>query len=204
LAYDAARHDRRECSNKVPAAVDAVWTACRRRVMRIARLQTSARWSINRPPSPTALRTLVKKKLIMAVAALVTIGGGAFWFTRPDPSKPEIKIEGQVYVLPKEFLVNLDEGRFAKVSVGLIISHHGGAADAGKAAAATEPPDGYGDLPQEAVVRAVITDALSDERAERLLSRRGRERLKKRIELRLERSTDVHAEDVFFTDLTVQ
>ena len=42
---------------------------------------------------------------------------------KPAAAGAKPKVDGQVYVLPKEFLINLDGGRFAKLSVGLVLDH---------------------------------------------------------------------------------
>lgn len=62
----------------------------------------------------------MKKKLpIIAVVALV-LAGGVYKFALATPTpKPKYKVEGEVYVIPKEFLVNLNDGRFARLNVGL-------------------------------------------------------------------------------------
>jgi len=77
------------------------------------------------------------------------------------------------------------------------------AADAGHGSS-SEAPEGYGSLPQEAVVRAVVTDVLTGQSAERLTSAEGRESLQRRILKRLRRQTDVKVDEVLFTDLAIQ
>ena len=66
------------------------------------------------------------------------------------------------------------------------------------------PPDGFGPLPQEAVVRDVITDTITDSRADQLVSRKGRNTLKAKILKSLRSRTDVKVNDVLFTDVAVQ
>jgi len=108
--------------------------------------------------------------------------------------------------MPKDFLVNLEGGHFAKLGVALIF-HHGflpaGEAAGGHGAAAT-PPDGYGVLTQEAVVRSIVTDVLTDQEPEELESAKGREELQEKILKRIHKTTDVEAEEVLFTDISVQ
>ncbi|MEA2129025.1 MAG: hypothetical protein QOJ85_1916, partial [Solirubrobacteraceae bacterium] len=56
-----------------------------------------------------------KMKIIIPVVLLLVLGG-VYKFVLAKPAavaKP--KIAGTVYVLPKEFLVNLASGRFAKL-----------------------------------------------------------------------------------------
>ena len=59
-------------------------------------------------------------------------------------------------------------------------------------------------MAQEAVVRDVITDDLTDAKDKDLVSRKGREAMKKEILKDLKKHTDVKVEDVLFTDVTVQ
>ncbi len=146
----------------------------------------------------------MKKKLpIIAVVARV-VHGGAYKTVLAKPAKkePEPKVHGEVYVLPKEFLVNLADGRYAKVQVALVVEPHEGGGG-GHGAGAT-PPEGYGSEPQEAVIRDIITDELTDSADSDLIERHGRERVKKRIKKAILAHTDVHVEEVLFPDVTVQ
>jgi flagellar FliL protein len=146
----------------------------------------------------------MKGKLKILVPVLLLALGGAYKFVLAKPAataKP--KIDGQVYVLPKEFLVNLKDDRFAKVSVGLILGH-AASSGGGHGGAAAKPPEGYGADPQEAVVRDIVTDELSNRSGDQLISRDGRERLKLEIAQAIKAHTDVPVEDVLFTDVAVQ
>ena len=69
---------------------------------------------------------------------------------------------------------------------------------------AGEPPAGYGTLPQEAIVRAVITDSLTGFASDHLIDERRRHRVERSIAEEIERRSDVAAERVIFTDLVVQ
>src|SRR4051795_3357381 len=121
-----------------------------------------------------------KLKFIVPVLLLVVLGGVyKFVLAKPKP-EPKPKIEGTVYVLPKEFLINLSGGRFAKISVGLVLDPTQlTVAEGGEAAA--KPPEGFGTLPQEAVIRDLVTDKLTDDNANALVSARGRDRLKSQL-----------------------
>jgi flagellar basal body-associated protein FliL len=146
-----------------------------------------------------------KLKIVIPVVLLLVLGG-VYKFVLSKPAavaKP--KIAGTVYVLPKEFLVNLSAGRFAKLGVGIVLSHEDtGLADAAKDKEAPKPPEGFGPLPQEAVIRDIVTDTLTDRGSQDLIDREGRERLKTRILKAITKRTDVHVEDVLFTDVAVQ
>lgn len=144
----------------------------------------------------------MKKKLIIVVVALVA-AGGAYKTVLAKPAEPgkKPKVEGQVYVMPKEFLVNLEGGRFAKFSVALVMPHLPVAAGGHGAPA---PPEGYGAEPQEALIRDLITSEVTDLPADELVDHEGREKVKKSILEAIKKKTDAHVEEVLFPDLTVQ
>jgi flagellar basal body-associated protein FliL len=144
-----------------------------------------------------------KKILIILVLALVGAGGAyKTVLAKPKDKEPEPKVHGTVYVLPKEFLVNLADGRYAKVSVALVLEGHGVAAAGGHGA--PTPPEGSGAEPQEAIVRDLITNTLTDASDADLIEEEGREHIKKEILKSIKKHTDVHVEEVLFPDVTVQ
>ncbi|CAA9488865.1 MAG: hypothetical protein AVDCRST_MAG69-1222 [uncultured Solirubrobacteraceae bacterium] len=152
----------------------------------------------------------MKKKLILVVplVLLLVAGGGIykFMFAKAE-EEPVAKVEGTVYVLGKEFLVNLADGRFAKLTVGLVLDPHDTStvpAEAGGHGAAPAPPEGFGPMPQEAIVRDLVTDALTGAADQDLIDPHQREELKKKVLKAIKKSTDVHAEEILFTDVTVQ
>jgi hypothetical protein len=148
----------------------------------------------------------VKSKLKFIVPLVLLILGGTYKFVLAKPAPaPKPKVEGEVYVLPKDFLINLSDGKFAKLGVGLVFDEGYTAAPAGGGhEAGAAPPDGYGVLPQEAVVRDIVTDVVTDESAGDLTSRKGREEIKAKILKRLLMQTDVKAHEVLLTDVAVQ
>ena len=148
----------------------------------------------------------MKKMLPIVLIALLAGGAGyKFVIAKPKKKEPKPKVEGTVYILGKEFLVNLADGRFAKLTVALVLDpkDHSAAAAGGHEAAA-KPPEGFGTMAQEAVVRDIITDDLTDAKDVELIDRKGREKLKKDILHSIHEHTDVHADDILFTDVTVQ
>ena len=141
-----------------------------------------------------------KLKFVIPLVVLMLIGGGyKFVLAKPTPVKK--KVEGAVYVLPKEFLINLSDSHFAKLSVALVLPESEVAASGGEAAT---PPEGYGTLPQEAAVRAVITDTVTDATANDLTNRKRRSKLRAQVLKAIKAHTDVKAHDVLFTDVAVQ
>jgi flagellar FliL protein len=146
----------------------------------------------------------MKKKLMIALPVLLIVLGGAYKFVLAKPAaQAKPKVDGEVYVLPRDFLINLSDGRFVKLNVALVLDH-GAIAPVGGHAAAAAPPDGFGPLPQEAVVRDIVTNTLMDVPGAKLIGRKGRLQLKRRILKQILRTTDVHAKEVLFTDVAVQ
>src|SRR5215207_8841361 len=149
---------------------------------------------------------MVKK--LVPIIALLAILGGAYKFVLAKPAaaekKPKPKVHGTVYMLEKEFLVNLADGRFAKLQVGLILAHDDvSTVAAGGHGGGATPPEGYGAMLQEGVVRDVITDTLTDATDKELIEKKGREHLKVEILKEIKKHTDVKVEHVIFSDLTV-
>ena len=144
-----------------------------------------------------------KAKFILPLVALVVLGGAYKTVLAKPPAKEKPKVHGQVYVLPKEFLVNLAENRYAKFTVALILPHDEPvvAAEAGHGA---EPPEGWGTLPQEAVIRGLVTDTLTGVNADKLIEAEGREKLKEKLLAKFKKYSDVHVEHVLLTDVAVQ
>ena len=148
----------------------------------------------------------MNKKIIFAIVPLLVLGAAyKFVLAKPKAEAKPPKIEGTVYVLGKEFLVNLADGRFAKLSVALVLNpkDHSTAAAGGHGAAPT-PPEGYGAMAQEGVVRSIVTDVVTDAEDRDLIGRKGRNELQEKVLEKLHKMTDVHADKVIFTDVTVQ
>jgi flagellar FliL protein len=148
----------------------------------------------------------MNKKIIIIVVAALVLAGGAYKtvLAKPKEKAPEPKVHGEIYVLPKEFLVNLADGRYAKLSVALVVEPSAGGGGHGGGHGAPAPPEGYGSEPQEAIVRDLITDELTDASDHELIQREGREKIKKQILKSIKEHTDVHVEEVLFPDVTVQ
>jgi flagellar FliL protein len=147
----------------------------------------------------------MNKKIIMAVVALLVVGGAyKFVLAKPKAAAKKPNVEGTLYVLQKEFLVNLADSRYAKVSAALVLNpkDHSTAAAGGHGAPA--PPEGYGAMTQEAIVRAIVTDELTGKPADELENAKKRDKVRAHIVERIHEETDVHADDILFPDLTVQ
>jgi flagellar basal body-associated protein FliL len=148
----------------------------------------------------------MKKKLMIVLPVLLVVLGGAYKFVLAKPNEAEAKpkVDGSVYILQKEFLVNLHDSRFAKVTVALVLAHDDTSTVPAGGHEAASPPEGYGAMSQEAVVRAVVTDDLTDVKASDVIDRAGREELQEKILKDLKKKTDVKVEEVLFPDVTVQ
>ena len=146
------------------------------------------------------------KKLVPVIALLAVLGGVyKFVIAKPAKAEPKPHVQGAVYMLQKEFLINLADGRFAKMQIGLLLAHDDTStiAEGGHEASAS-PPEGYGAMGQEGIVRDLITSALTDATDKELIEEKGREHLKQEILKVLKKKTDVKVEEVLFSDLTVQ
>ena len=147
----------------------------------------------------------MNKKIVILVVVALAVAGGAYKTVLAKPAKTKKpNVEGSLYVLQKEFLVNLADGRYAKVSAALLLDPNDHSTAAAGGHGGTVPPEGYGAMTQEAIIRAIVTDALTGRNAGDLEDARKRDRLRKEIVERIHEETDVHADDILFPDLTVQ
>jgi flagellar basal body-associated protein FliL len=145
------------------------------------------------------------KKLVPVIALLAVLGGVyKFVLAKPSAAAPKPHVEGTVYMLQKEFLINLADGRFAKMQIGLVLAHDDVSTVAEGGEHAASPPEGYGAMGQEGIVRDLITGVLTDATDKDLIEEKGREDLKNEILKVLKKKTDVKVEDILFSDLTVQ
>jgi flagellar FliL protein len=143
----------------------------------------------------------MKKKLKFVIPIVLLLFGGVYKTVLAKPPKvPKPKIAGTVYVMPKEFLLNMADGRYAKLDVSLVLAK----TEVVPTGAEATTSDSYGALPQEPAVRDVITNIVTDAPSDDLIARSGRERLKKLILKGIRRDTDVKVDEVLFTDVAVQ
>lgn len=143
----------------------------------------------------------MKKKLKFIIPIVLVLVGGVYKTVLAKPAKlPKPKIAGTVYVMPKEFLLNMADGRYAKLDVALVLDK----SEAPPKAAETSSSENYGWLPQEPAVRDVITNIVTDSPSKDLIDRSGREHLKTLILKAIRQDTDVKVDEVLFTDVAVQ
>lgn len=145
---------------------------------------------------------LKNKKLMLAVALPILILGVGYKMTRPAPVNKD-KIKGTLYVLPAPFLLNLQQGRFAKLTVGLELAP-GQSDGASATASASSGENAVGTLPEEPLVREIVTNAITNQNGETLVTEQGRKTLKHQILTAITTQTDVKVEAILIPDLTVQ
>jgi flagellar basal body-associated protein FliL len=145
---------------------------------------------------------LKKKKLMLAVALPILILGVGYKMSQPKPVNKD-KIKGTIYVLPAPFLLNLTDGRFAKMTVALELAV-GQSDGASATAAAASGENAVGTLPEEPLVREIVTNAVTNQNGEALISDQGRSAIKHQILVAIRQQTDVKVEAVLIPDLTVQ
>lgn len=145
---------------------------------------------------------LKNKKLMLAVTLPILILGIGYKMTRPAPVNKD-KIKGTLYVLPAPFLLNLQQGRFAKLTVALELAP-GQSDGASATAAASSGENAAGTLPEEPLVREIITNAITNQNGETLVTEQGRKSIKHQILETISRETDVKVEAILIPDLTVQ
>ena len=143
----------------------------------------------------------MKKKLLI-ILPVVLLGGGyeAYGkFLKKPPPVP--KIAGTVYVLPKQFTLNMADGRYATLTVALVL-------DAKEVIPATAPAgtpaDGYGNLPEEAAVRDIVTNVVTNDPGSMLTNEQGRSKVKAAILAQIKKTTDIKVDEVLFPDVAVQ
>jgi flagellar basal body-associated protein FliL len=141
----------------------------------------------------------LKLKILIPVL-LVLVGGGVGYTTVLAPAAPaeHHKVEGTLLPMGEKFIVNLNGGRYGQVAVSLLIDGHapagGGHGAAGDVAL----------LPQNDLIRAIITDNLTGLSPEQLTDRDARHRVLQKLLKDLKHSTDEPITRVLFTDLAVQ
>ncbi len=145
---------------------------------------------------------LKNKKVMIAVILPILILGVGYKMTKPKPVNKD-KIKGTLYVMPKDFLINLTDGRYAKVTVALQLAP-GQSDGASAAAGAASSESTVGTLPEEPLVREIVSNTLTNQSGEAIVNAPQRSAIKHQILLAIEQQTDVKLEAVLFPDFTVQ
>jgi flagellar basal body-associated protein FliL len=145
---------------------------------------------------------MLKNKKLLIPLVVVILGLGAFHAMAKPPKTPKPKIQGTIYVMPKDFLLNLSDGHFVKLTVALVLAP--GQSDGAAAGAAAASSEGPGTLPEEAAIRDIVTNLITNQSGSSLISQQGREHVKHELLASIKQQTDVKVESVLLPDLTVQ
>jgi flagellar basal body-associated protein FliL len=146
---------------------------------------------------------MTKKKIIIILVVVLAGGGYAAKTFLLKAPVVKMKVNGVIYGLPKQFTLNMAGGRYATLTVALILpaSQDTGAS---AASAGTPSPDGFGTLPEEPIVRAIVTNLITNQDANTLLTQSGRAKLQEQILLAIRKQTDIKIDSVVFPDVAVQ
>jgi flagellar basal body-associated protein FliL len=142
-----------------------------------------------------------KKKILIPLVLLLVLGVG---YSMSKPKKTvKMKIPGTIYVMPQSFLLNLNEGHYAKLSVALDLAP-GQSTGASAAGSSSSSGESAGTLPEEPAVREIVTNVITGQDGSTLVSNQGRNAIKHRILTDIRNQTDVKVEAVLLPELTVQ
>lgn len=146
----------------------------------------------------------MKKKLLIILPVLLLGGGYVAKGKLLPPKVVKQKIAGEIYILPKQFMCNLQDGHYATFTVALELA--AGQSDGATAADAGGTSSGstVGTLPEEAVIRSLITNLITNQKSSTLVNAAGRSGIEQQILSEVKTMTDVKVDHVFFTDVAVQ
>jgi flagellar basal body-associated protein FliL len=144
----------------------------------------------------------MNKKIIIPIIVVIVgvVGFAGYSFAMPK-KHVKTKINGTIYILPKEFTVNLRGGQYATLTVALLLAP---TQSVGVTSATDPPPTGFGSLTEEAVIRAIITNDVTDQPENALISQSGRTKLEHKILSDIKSQTDTLVNNIWFTDVAVQ
>ncbi|MCW2977821.1 MAG: flagellar basal body-associated FliL family protein [Actinomycetia bacterium] len=138
-----------------------------------------------------------KLKFIVPIPILLVVVAAAYMFLlapKKALAKPP-KVDGTLVQLAPEFIINLAGGHYGKLTMALLLSKPPVAAASATAAVV---------LPEDSVIRSVITDQLTGHDPSELTGRASRHDLLARLLKTLKASTDEPITKVLITDLAVQ
>jgi flagellar basal body-associated protein FliL len=144
---------------------------------------------------------MLKNKKVMLAAALPILLFMGYTMTKPKPIV-KMKIKGTLYVMPQSFLLNLSDGRYAKITVALQLAP--GQSDGASAEGGSSSSEGPGTLPEEPLVREIVTNTITNQNGEALVGAGSRRAIRQRVLEAIRKQTDLKVESVLFPDLTVQ
>ncbi|MBV8259167.1 MAG: flagellar basal body-associated FliL family protein [Actinobacteria bacterium] len=138
-----------------------------------------------------------KKGMILVLVLLVGVAGAYKTVLKPKKKGVVPRLPGTLLNFSQPFVLNLADGRYAKVSVSVLLENVN---------AKSLTPDSNGNIPvpQEPAMRAVVTDMLTGAPASELIDPAPRRSLVQRLLKAMRASTDNVIDKVFLTDITVQ
>ncbi len=125
---------------------------------------------------------LKNKKLMLALALPLVLFAG-YTMTKHKPV-PKEKVKGTIYEMPKEFLLNLRDGRYAKVAIGLDLAPGQSDGASAESASSGSGESAVGTLPEEPIVREIVTGVITGQNGSALESDSGRRAIQKEIACR--------------------
>jgi flagellar basal body-associated protein FliL len=146
---------------------------------------------------------MLKNKKIMLALALPILLFAGYSMAKPKPVVKE-KIKGAIYAMPQPFLLNLSDGRYVKLTVALELAPGQSDGAAAGEGASSGSEGAAGTLPEEPLVREIVTNAVTNENGEALVSSPSRKAIRQKILAAIDKQTDVKVDAVLFPDLTVQ
>jgi hypothetical protein len=145
---------------------------------------------------------MLKNKKILALALPVLLFAG-YTMTKHKPVEKH-KINGTIYQMPGSFLLNLSDGRYVKLTMALQLAPGQGDGASAEGGAASSGEGAVGTLPEEAVIREIVTNTVTGMSGDALISDAGRRTLRQRILSAIRAQTDIKLEAVLIPDFTVQ
>lgn len=144
----------------------------------------------------------MNKKILIPIIVVVVgvIGFAGYTFAMPKKAA-KVKVNGTIYILPKQFTLNMKGGQYATLTVALLLAP---SQSVGVASTTNPPPTGFGSLTEEAVIRAIITNDVTDQPETALVTQPGRRTLEAKILGDIKAQTDTQVNQVYFTDVAVQ
>jgi flagellar basal body-associated protein FliL len=144
----------------------------------------------------------MNKKILIPIIAVVVLvlAFAGYSFAKPK-KKDTMKIQGTTYILPKQFTLNLRGGQYATLTVALLLPV---GQSVGVTSPTDPPPTGFGSLTDEAQIRAIITNDVTDQPESALLTPKDRSKLESKVLSDIKKQTDTKVTAIYFTDLAVQ
>jgi flagellar basal body-associated protein FliL len=143
----------------------------------------------------------MSRRLIIIIVLVVLVAAGAAYKVAKPKHTVKENVNGTIYILPKGFTINLNGGQYATLTAAVLLPP---SESIGITTPDNPPPTGFGPLTDEAIVRAIITDDVTDQPESALLTQKGRAKLESKILSDINAQTDIKVKAIYFTDIAVQ